>query len=319
MVKDEARGLSIPDLVINCGTRKSGMDIDYARAFFPVLGLKWEAGMTREEGMQRIYTSYRRHSSRIACFYGAPRLNIMPAWAPLTFNNLEGYVTKPMEWEDRGIRGEWYAVRIRKTVHTFVNAARFVFEVTVDCPSDTCLQCACAPSESKEAIQAFQAAIERGRSYLLTAQPSSDRLDQEYARIGMLVERAEVNEEDVFEAAVYCAVAIPSRSQFDESKESLLLRHWSPMVDDDLPNQVNYIVYRQGLDGQPSKSLQHEGQSTHVPHELIDDPASATNTTDLPSSPQASRRSADRSLMPPPLPPRRPSQSSPPPLPARPK
>ncbi|MDI1488197.1 MAG: hypothetical protein OHK93_007471 [Ramalina farinacea] len=319
MVKDEARGLSIPDLIMNCGTRKSGMDIDYARAFFPVLGLKWKAGMTREQGMQRIYTSYRCHSSRIACFYGAPRLNIMPAWAPLTFNNLEGFVTSPMEWEDRGIRGEWYAVRILKTVHTFVNAARFVFELTVDCPSDTSLQCVCAPNENKEVIQAVQATIERGRSYLLTAQPSTGMLDQEYARIGMLVERAEVNEEDAFEAAVYCAVAIPSRSQLGESKETILLRHWSPMVEDDLYNQVKYILYTQGMDSQPSSALQHESQSTHEPHDSIDDPASAIITTHSPSSPQASRGPADRLLMPPPLPPRRPSQSSPPPLPARPK
>ena len=319
MAKDEARGLSIPDLIINCGTRKSGMDIDYARAFFPVLGLKWEAGMTREQGMQSIYTSYRRHSSRIACFYGAPRLSIMPAWAPLTFNNLEGYVTSPMEWEDRGIRGEWYAVRIRKTVHTFVNAARCVFEFMVDCHGDTSLQCACAPNESKEVIQAVQAAIERGRSYLLTAQPSTDMLDQEYARIGMLVERAEVNEEDGFEAAVYCAVAIPSKNQLGESKDTILLRHWSPMVKDDLYNQVKYVLYTQGMDSQPSPSLQHEGQGTHAPHEPIDDPAFATTTANLPSSSQASWRPADRSLAPPPLPPRWPSQSSPPPLPARPK
>ena len=310
MLKDEAQGFSIPDLIMNCGTRKSGMDIDYARAFFPVLNLKWEAGMTREQGMQKIYTSYMRHSSRIACFYGAPRLDIMPAWAPSTFNNLEGYVTSPMEWEDRGIRGEWYAVRIQKTVQTFVNAARFVFELTMDCPGDTSLQCVCAPNEGKEVIQAFQAAIERGRSYLLTAQPSTDVLDREYARIGMLVERAEVDEEDGFEAAVYCAVAIPSRSQLGESKETILLRHWSPMVEDDLYNQVKYILYTQGMDSQPSTTPQRE--PTY-------DRASVTIATDLPSSLYASQRPADRSLIPPPLPPRQPSQSSPPPLPARPK
>lgn len=319
MMKDEARGLSTPDLIINCGIRKSGMDIDYARAFFPVLDLKWEAGMTREQGMQRIYTSYRRHSSRIVCFYGAPRLSIMPAWAPLTFNNLEGYVTRPMEWEDRGIRGEWYAVRIQKTVKTFYSAARFVFEVTLDCPGDSSLQCVCAPNESKEVIQASQAAIERERSYILTAESSSDMLDREWARLGIFVERAEVNEEDGFEAAVYCAVVIHSRSQPGESKDTILLRHWSPMVEDDLYNQVKYILYTQSMDSQLSTSPQHEGQRTHVPQQPMDDQASATITTNLPSVPYPLQRAADRSVMPPPLPPRRPSQSSPRPLPARPK
>ena len=63
--KNEACGLSLPDIVMACGTRQSGQDIDYARAFFPVLGLKWEYGMTGEQGMQQIYWSYKRHATRI--------------------------------------------------------------------------------------------------------------------------------------------------------------------------------------------------------------------------------------------------------------
>lgn len=79
MMRDDDRGISIPDIVMSCGTRKSRQDVDYARAFFPVLGLKWEYGITRKEGMQTIYRSYPRQASRVACFYGAPRMREMPA------------------------------------------------------------------------------------------------------------------------------------------------------------------------------------------------------------------------------------------------
>jgi hypothetical protein len=54
MAKSDQHRLTIRDLVNACAQRKSGIDIDYARAFFPVLGLEWTNGMTREEGTQTI-------------------------------------------------------------------------------------------------------------------------------------------------------------------------------------------------------------------------------------------------------------------------
>ena len=261
MMKDQATGISIPDIIMSCGTRKSGQDVDYARAFFPVLGLKWEVGMTREEGMQKIYTSYKLHASRVACFYGAPRLSIKPAWAPSSFNGLEGYVTEPMQWENRGIRGEWYAVRVGSVKKTFVNGGRFVFELVIDCSGNTFMQCALAPDETSEVRQAFSTAVERGSCYVLSAQPSSYALHGRFARIGLLVERATVNEDDGFEAAVFCAVGLPTRSQHGESKQSVLLRHWSPTADGDLRNQVSYLWHTQESNGQSSSLARREGES----------------------------------------------------------
>lgn len=237
MIKDDARGISIPDLVMTCGTRRSGQDVDYARAFFPVLGIKWEYGMTREEGMQKIYTTFTHHSSRIACFYGAPRMSIMPAWAPSAFNNLEGCVTAPMHWEKRGIRGEWFAVRLEKAHKTFTNGGRFVFEFG---SGDKIMQCVCAPNENARVIQAYSTAVERRNCYVLSAQPSADAIKGEWARTALLVERAQVNDGDGFEAAVYCTAIIPTRGQHTESRQSILLRHWSPMADGDLHNQIQY-------------------------------------------------------------------------------
>lgn len=260
MMKSEA-GISIPDIIMSCGTRQSGQDVDYARAFFPVLDLKWELGMTREQGMQKIYRTYTLHASRVACFYGAPRMSVCPAWAPSSFNGLEGYVTEPMQWEKRGIRGEWYAVKVGSVKKTFVNGGRFVFELVIDCLGNPFMQCALAPNETLSVRQAFSTAVEHGNCYVLSAQPSSDALNGEFARIGLLVERATVNEVDGFEAAVFCAVTIPTRSQHNESKQSVLLRHWSPTADGDLENNIKYLWHTQESSYQSKTTTQREAET----------------------------------------------------------
>ena len=261
MMKDEAVGISIPDIIMSCGARKTGQDVDYARAFFPVLNLKWESGMTREEGMQKMYGEFKLHASRVACFYGAPRLRECLAWAPSSLNGLEGYVTEPMQWEERGIRGEWYAVKVSSVKKTFVNGGRFIFELLVDCLGDTLMQCALAPNEPLEVRQAALTATERGNFYVLAVQPSSDALNAEFARVGLMVERAAVNEHDGIEVAVFCAVTIPTRSQHKESRLSVLLRHWSPIAYSDLSNQVNYFWHTQDGNRQPTTPAQREGES----------------------------------------------------------
>ena len=261
MMKDDARGITIPEIVMSCGTRKSGQDVDYARAFFPVLGLKWEYGMMREEGMQKIYTTFTHHSSRVACFYGAPRMHTMPAWAPCTFYNLEGYVTQPMKWEERGIRGEWFALRIDRVQKTFTNGGRFVFEFALDCSGDKTMQCACAPNEDVKVSQGYATAVKRGNCYILSAQSSIDVMKGEWARTALLVERAQVNEADGFEATVYCTVTIPTRGPYTESRQTVLLRHWGPSADGDLHNQSKYTWYVQEGASQLSTLPKQKGES----------------------------------------------------------
>lgn len=232
MAKDEEHGLSIPDIVMACGERRAGQDVDYARAFFPVLGLEWEYGMTREQGMQKIYNSFKRHASRVACFYGAPRMSIQPRWASSYFHDLEGYVTEPMEWKDRGISGEWYAVRVAGVQSTFRNAGRFVFDFDIDCEGDRYMQCACAPNEDKKIIKTFEAAVQRGKCYVLSAEPSKDAGNMEGARTAMLVEETYGQEMNGFEVAVHCAAIIASQNHHLESKQTVLLRHQGPIQDD---------------------------------------------------------------------------------------
>ncbi len=243
MENNETTNLSIPDIVMASSTRKSGQDIDYARAFFPVLGLKWEYGMTREQGMQKIYESKKRNATQIACYYGAPRMSIEPRWAPTYFHGLESYVTEPMEWEGRGIRGEWYAIKITKVLKTFRNGGRFVFDLEVHCEGDRLMQCACAPNESEQTCRAFETAVGRGNCYVLSAQASSVSADGEWARTAMLAEAAEVDPNDGFEVAVFCAAVIPSRGQHSENKRTVLIRHGNPMENGDSVNQLRYISH----------------------------------------------------------------------------
>lgn len=229
--KNDEHGLSIPDIVMACGARRSGQDIDYARAFFPVLGLKWEFGMTREEGMQMIYQSQKRHAPRIACFYGAPRMKVDPIWAPSYFHGLEGMVTDSLVWDDRGIRGEWYPIRVSKVLKKFSHSRRTAFNFELDCSGDTIMQCVLAPSEDPNAIKAMESAVERGQTYVISLVPSEDVLGAEWARQALIVEKTEVDKHDEFEAAVYCAAVITSRQRHGEDGTSILLRHGNSTQD----------------------------------------------------------------------------------------
>lgn len=166
-----------------------------------------------------------------------------------------------MQWEKRGIRGEWYALRIEKTQKTFINGGRFVFEFVLDCSGDKTMQCACATNENAQVSQAYSAAVKRGNCYVLSAQPSSDAIKGEWARTALLVERAAVNQGDGFEAAVHRTVIIPTQDQHSETKTSILLRHWSPMIDGDLHNQILYMWHSQEGNNQPSTLPQQEGES----------------------------------------------------------
>ncbi|KAK3169919.1 hypothetical protein OEA41_009303 [Lepraria neglecta] len=226
--KNDTLGLSIPDIMVACGTRQSGQDVDYARAFFPVLGLKWEYGMTREQGMQKIYYSQRRHATRIVAFYGAPRMSIRPCWAPSYFHNLEGVIIEPMAWENRGIRGQFYAVKVAKVSKTYRHSGKYVFDLETECAGDREMQCTLAPNEDESVAEAFETVIENGRGYVLSPTSSETSLHGEWARSALLVEEQIVNKWDGFEVVVHCAANIMSRSQHSESQRSVLIRHDGP-------------------------------------------------------------------------------------------
>ncbi|KAL8828824.1 MAG: hypothetical protein Q9170_006438 [Blastenia crenularia] len=259
--KNEERGLSIPDMVMACRIRGSGTDIDYARAFFPVLGLKWEYGMTREEGMQIIYRSQKRHATRIACYYGAPRMKINPAWAPSYFHGLEGIVTEPLAWDYRGIRGDWYTIKVVKVLKKFPHSRRTAFNLQLDCAGDQTMQCALAPNEDPDVIHNLEEAITRGQTHMISQVPSHDVVSGEWARTALLVEKENVNEYDGFEAAVYCAAIVTSRNCHAERRQPVLLRHGTPSRHGGLRNRLIYFWHSQKEESLPATLQRQEGES----------------------------------------------------------
>ncbi|KAB8290813.1 hypothetical protein EYC80_008450 [Monilinia laxa] len=242
MAKSSEYRLTIRDLVEACADRKSGVDIDYARAFFPSLGLTWRNGMTREEGMQMIYRALKNDTIVIAAFAGSRRMKLNPAWAPSYLTGLEGVGsdTPRLEWENRGIRGKWYILKIKK----FVSATRprygkIGFNLEVDCNLEPKLQIVTSPNEEPEAIEAMKEMITKGVGYILSVNTFSSYSEQ-WARSVLIVEKAETLPHHDMEVVVHCAATIGSPGAHLEEFVNLLVRHGNPNVDGDLYNQYFY-------------------------------------------------------------------------------
>ncbi|KAA8564870.1 hypothetical protein EYC84_010641 [Monilinia fructicola] len=242
MAKSSEYRLTIRDLVEACADRKSGMDIDYARAFFPSLGLTWTNGMTREEGMQMIYRALKNDAIVIAAFAGSRRMKLQPAWAPSYLTGLEGVGsdTPRLEWENRGIRGKWYILKIKKLVSTTrPRYGKIGFNLEVDCDLEPKLQIVTSPSEEPEVVEAMKQMITKGVGYILSINTFASYSDQ-WARSVLIVEKAETLPHHDMEVAVHCAATIGSPGAHREEFVDLLVRHGNPNVDGDFYNQYCY-------------------------------------------------------------------------------
>ncbi|RAL61027.1 hypothetical protein DID88_010123 [Monilinia fructigena] len=230
MAKSSEYRLTIRDLVEACADRKSGVDIDYARAFFPSLGLTWTNGMTREEGMQMIYRELKNDTIVIAAFAGSRRMKLNPAWAPSYLTGLEGVGsdTPRLEWENRGIRGKWYILKIKK----FVSATRprygkIGFNLEVDCDLEPKLQIVTSPNEEPEVVEAMKQMITKGVGYILSINTFAS-YSKQWARSVLIVEKAETLPHHDMEVAVHCAATIGSPDAHREEFVNLLVRHGNP-------------------------------------------------------------------------------------------
>jgi hypothetical protein len=238
------------------------MDIDYARAFFPVLGLKWTNGMTREQGMQMIYRSLPQDTTVIAAFAGSPRMKLEPAWAPSYLTGLEGVGSSKLHWESRGIRGEWHILKIVRLVHTTrPRYGKIALDLEVDCDINPTLQCVCAPNEYPEVIEAVRTMIGKGFGYILCVNTFAI-YDKEWARSVLIVEKAATAPYHGMEVAVHCAATVGSPGEHREEKMSLLIRHCNPNVDSDLPNQLRYYWFCQEETSKPLDLPREEGESS---------------------------------------------------------
>ncbi|KAI9643855.1 hypothetical protein NHQ30_007206 [Ciborinia camelliae] len=242
MAKSSDYRLTIRDLVTACGDRKSGADIDYARAFFPVLGLKWTNGMTREEGMQMIYRALKNDTIVIAAFAGSRRMKLNPAWAPSYLTGLEGVGpdTPRLEWENRGIRGKWYILKIKKFVSdTRPRYGKIGLNLEVDCNIEPSLQIVTSRNEEPEVVEAVKTMISKGAGYILSVNTFST-YSKQWARSVLIVEKAETLPHHNMEVAVHCAATIGSPGAHREEFVDLLVRHGNPNVDGDFYNQYCY-------------------------------------------------------------------------------
>lgn len=112
-------GISLPDIALACQNRTAGVDKDYARAFFPTLGLTWEPGYDRVEGMMQIMQSQPYHAARIAAMHGVRGFPSPYGWAPAYLSGLEGVVRDGMNVTESGLEGTWFTTRVANVKEKF--------------------------------------------------------------------------------------------------------------------------------------------------------------------------------------------------------
>ena len=255
------RGISIPDLTTICSTRKAGVEIDYARALFGVLGLKWEYGMTKEQGLQRILNSQKDHATRILFSAGAPRLKVRPAWAPSSLAQLSGVTTEPCDWESRGIRGRWFFYKIRSLERTFSNRGRTVFDFDVAEGPDHHMQCITEGHEHMEVVEDFKKIITAGHACVISPRSLDDRPGKQFGTTVLLAAQAQTSAYEGIEVTVYSAVTKNSLTTHNASEVSMLIRHDGPNPDGQLISAIQHMWDSQKESSRPQGTPLQEGES----------------------------------------------------------
>ena len=187
-------------------------------------------------------------------------MSIQPCWAPSYFNGLEGMITEPMKWEDRGIRGELYAVKVAKVSKTYRHSGKFVFNLEVDCTGDRKMQCTLAPNEDEAVAKAFEAVTGKGLGYVISPTPSTASLNAEFATVALLVEEQPVYAHDGFEVVVHCAANLMTRSQHSEDKKTVLIRHDGASLGA-IAGQLRYLWSSNKVGNLPATLPRQDGES----------------------------------------------------------
>ncbi len=257
MGRDDNVNICIRDVSTACRRRASGQDIDYVRAFYPLFGLEWKQGVTREQGMQELYYSQLHDATRMIFSYGQPRLKMRPGWAPSYISKLERVITEAMDVEKRGIRGQVFAAKIDGISSRLKRFGKTAWTVSI---AGTEVQCVLAPGESEEMLENLDKAITGSRAYMLSPAAAASFAQIKFARPVIIVEKAETAAHDGFEAAVHCTASVVTSTVYADAKVSILLRHGSPL-DSDLDNQLQYMWFQQTEESVPASAPQQEGES----------------------------------------------------------
>jgi len=110
-------GISLADLAMSCDHRSTTNEVDYARGFYALLGLRWQTHFTYEDGMMEILRSQPRHAARIAGMHGPRGLPSPYSWAPKYLAQLQGVIHGGYDCELGSLLGYWYTVRVKAMVH----------------------------------------------------------------------------------------------------------------------------------------------------------------------------------------------------------
>ncbi|KAE8036871.1 hypothetical protein FH972_009504 [Carpinus fangiana] len=236
--------ITITDMVMASNLRETGHDLDYARAYFPIMGLKWKQGMTRDQGMQALYFSQLRDATRIMFMFGHSRLATQPTWTPSSLTGLQGIVVEPMQLEARGVRASFLCAKITECGANFrrlgVLAAYFKTEQGE-------FQCKFSADERPSLLEELKRSIKAGSLHVLLPSGSNFTDSREFAQSALLVAKAETRESDGFECAVFCCVMIMSRGAFSVQSVEMLIRNGDPH-DEDLSDEVKYVWHIQKSD-----------------------------------------------------------------------
>ncbi|TPX12492.1 uncharacterized protein E0L32_006904 [Thyridium curvatum] len=219
--------ISLPDIAIGCGYRNAWDPLDYARAMFPTLQLKWRLGDGLDDAMQKVYTAQKRHATRLALFHGPPRAS-WPGWAPATFPGLvDCKINTAGVWKKRGMSRKWLTSKVRRIVPSKPGCLVLELEngqdpgaYTVGFISEE------TQKKSPESVREFEKAVSNGSAYLLSDEPLIPK--KTFSRVGLLVERFPKSPD--FEAWVCLTLAVGETEETYLAEEfEWLLLHENPV------------------------------------------------------------------------------------------
>lgn len=224
--RNDALGVSLPDLAYGCGNRKAGVPLDHARALFPTLGLEWKTKYTMEEAMKKLYLSQKGHATRVVLYHG-PLRNYWPGWAPASFSNLiDAIILEESAWMRRGLKRRWFTSKVGRIVPSKPDALILALENPDG--SETLTGCKVSPHENPKSVAEFKKSVGEGTAYLL----SDDALypKRPFAWVALLVEKFQDAED--LEAWVCMTVAVfDTEPTFTSKTDTWLLLHENPVSD----------------------------------------------------------------------------------------
>lgn len=263
--RNDQVGISLPDVAIGCGYREAWDTLDYARAIFPTLDIDWKPHYSTTQAMRKVYSTQRRHASRLVLFHGPLRASY-PGWAPGVFNGLKDCkVIEPGIWRHRGLQRAWLTTKVKLIYEREPDRFYLALE------SDYQAQCQSVAVISEqtvkhapESIALFEQAVRDGNGYLLTDERLDVRDDRRFSIVGLLVERFTLADDQ--EAWVCLTVAVgQTEKHYKSERTEWLLLHENPISRDPMNGKgISKLNYQLLHTVRPSAAGDLSGYPLHL-------------------------------------------------------